>query len=446
MVVNQRCQHLAVVLADGVLGRVIDIAPDVDKVLEVLAEDGVVYTSLWCQHVYLSVLVGHHHLLLCCPLGVSSEIGVARLLVEAINSLHHIFLVHNLAQQLSVQIIQIQVVISVALAWQQNVVACNLHIVEHLFLHILIHLVFDGQFAYCRQWISHIDTQHILMAIHRKDGYLRCIACGFDARYVAVFVKRQVDFASLMALDVVAPHAYLRVYLSWHRILVGIIAWIFSKLLALWLCALKQLHRVLLYSTLVVANPDNLLRISREHHRRVCREFLLVHPVGYAVYYLVALAILGHLTLCIIVQQLHQIDVIVAHKSYLITIRRKDRRLLWTAIAQGLQFVVSDAIYIIGGGKRATINRLGVSLYQHPCAIRTQYVSIHALHLSTSRAGSIKQHASLLASLKRVSDNLLAVVANLRVSLAISHWAHSTHCLTFKLSACNSFQRNFLSS
>ena len=291
-------------------------------------------------------------------------------------------------------------VISVALAWQQNVVICNLHVVKHLFLHILVNLILDGQLAYCRQRIGHIYAQHILMAIHCEDSNLSRIACCLDTWDVSLCVEWQFYLTCLMTLYVVAPHANLRVHLSWHWVLVCIVARIFSKLLALRLCALKQLHRVLLHSALVVANPDNLLRVGREHHRRVCRELLLVNPVGYTVDNLVALAILCNLTLCIIIQQFHQIDVIIAHKGYLISVWREYRSLLWSTVAQRLQLIVTDAIYIIGGSERATIYCLSVCLNQHSCAVRTQYISIHALHLSTTCSCSIKQHSSLLASLK----------------------------------------------
>jgi hypothetical protein len=42
VVVYQRSQLFTVVLADGVQGWIIDIAPDVDVILQIFAEDGIV--------------------------------------------------------------------------------------------------------------------------------------------------------------------------------------------------------------------------------------------------------------------------------------------------------------------------------------------------------------------------------------------------------------------
>ena len=147
MVVDKCGELFAVVLADGVLGGIVDIAPDIDKVLEVLAENGVADTRLRSERLYLAILVGHHHLLLGSTSGVSGKIGVAGLLVVTVNGLNHKILVDNLAQQLSVQVVQIQMVVAIALAGQQDVLIGELDIVEHLFLDVLINLILDSQLA-----------------------------------------------------------------------------------------------------------------------------------------------------------------------------------------------------------------------------------------------------------------------------------------------------------
>ena len=53
----------------------------------------------------------------------------------------------NLAQQLSVQVVQIQMVVAIALAGQQDVLIGELDVVEHLFLDVLINLILDSQLA-----------------------------------------------------------------------------------------------------------------------------------------------------------------------------------------------------------------------------------------------------------------------------------------------------------
>ena len=91
--------------------------------------------------------MGHHHLLLGSAGGISGKIGVAGLLVVTVNSLYHKLLVDNLAQQLSVQVVQVQMVVAIALAGQQDVLIGELDVVEHLFLDVLINLILDSQLA-----------------------------------------------------------------------------------------------------------------------------------------------------------------------------------------------------------------------------------------------------------------------------------------------------------
>ena len=255
--------------------------------------------------------MSHHHLLFCCTSRVSGKISIARLLVVAVNSVYHILVVHNLSQQLTVQVIEIQMVITVALTGQQDMILCYLHIVEHFLLDVLLYFVLDSQLTHRRQRICHIDTQLVLMAIHRKDSDFRWVAGRFDTWDIAVGIQWHVDLACLATLDIKAVHTYLRVHLSWHGIFIGIVA-----------------NRVLFNRTLVVANPYKLLRVGREYHRRVGSKFLLIHPVGNTIDNLVVLTVLRDLTLGIVIQQLHQIDVILAHKGYQVTIGRENRRLL----------------------------------------------------------------------------------------------------------------------
>ena len=147
MVVDECGELFAVVLTDGVLGGIVDVAPDIDKVLEVLAENGVADTRLGSECLDLSILVGHHHLLLGSTGGVSGKIGIAGLLVVTVNGLHHKVLVDNLAQQLSVQVVEVQMVVAIALAGQQDMLVGELDIIEHLFLDVLIYLILDSQLA-----------------------------------------------------------------------------------------------------------------------------------------------------------------------------------------------------------------------------------------------------------------------------------------------------------
>ena len=203
------------------------VAPDIDEILKIAAEHRIVHTRLLRQHLRLSVGVGHHHLLVCRPVGIGGKVCVTRLLIEAIDTLHHILVLHNLTQQLAVQVVEIQMIIAVALAGQQDMLVCDLHLLERLFLHILIDLVFDSQLTDGRQRIGHIDPQHVLMAIECEDGYLRRIAGSLYTGDIAVCIQRQFDASRLMRLDVKTMHTDLRIHLTRHRIFIGIESRIF---------------------------------------------------------------------------------------------------------------------------------------------------------------------------------------------------------------------------
>ena len=446
VVVNERRQCLAARLAERVLRRVVKVAPDVDKVLEVRREDSAVHARLLRERLNLAVLAGHHHLLLRRPLGVRSKVGVARCLVVAVDVLHHIFVAHNLAHQLSVQVVQVQVVVAVALAGHQDVLVRHERLLHRLLLHILVHLVLDNHRAHRRQRVAHPHLQVVLMAVHGEHQHLCRVARRLQSRDVAVLLQRQLQLARLVTLDVVRQDADLRVLLARHGILVGVVARIVLELRTLRRQSLEQLHRILRHVRLVVANPYNLLRVRREHHRRVRRELLLVHPVGNAVDDGVPLAVLRHLTLRVVVEQLHQVDVIVAHEGNLRAVRREHRRLLRSVLRQRLQLVVLNAINIIGGGERVAVDALRLRLDQQPPSVRTHDVAVHACHLRAARRCSVEERAHLLARLERVRHDASSVAAYLRVRLAVGHRPHLRHCLLPEHAACDVPQLQFLSS
>ena len=283
------------------------------------------------------------------------------------------------------------------------------------------------------------------MTVHGHHGHLRRITRCLDTGNIAVSIEWHIDLASLMRLDIIAMYTDLRVHLAGHRILIGIVPGIFGILTALRIQSLEYLHRILLHSTLIVADPDNLPGISREHHRAVGREFFFIHPVRDTVDYLIELTVCGHLTLRIVIQQLHKPDIIIPDKSYLITIGRKYRCLLWTAITQQLQLVVPDTIYIIGGSERTAIDGLRLGLNQHPAAIRAHDIIVYTVNLCPSGGGCVKQHAHLLASTERADFHTFPVIADLSIGLTISHRAHFLHRLGSEITVGNTLQTEFLS-
>ena len=321
----------------------------------------------------------------------------------------------------------------------------QLNLFEALLLEIFISLFLQSQLADSRERIGHIDTQHVLMAVHRHDGHLRGIARRLDAGDIAISVERHVDLASLMRLDIIAVHTDLRVHLSRHRILIGIVARIFRILTVLGIQSLEDLHGILLHSALVITDPDNLFGICREDHRTVGREFLLVHPVGNTVEHLIELAVGSYLTLCIVIKQLDEPDVIIPDKGYLIAVWRENGCLLRTTVTQRLQLVVPDTIYIIGGSERTAIDGLRLGLYQHPSAIGTHDIVVHPVDLCPSGCGGIEQDTYLLAGTERADFYPFTVIADLSVGLTIGHRTHFLHCLGAEITVGNTLQAEFLS-
>ena len=271
------------------------------------------------------------------------------------------------------------------------------------------------------------------MTVQSHHAHLRRIASGLHAWDVAVGVKRQLQRARLVALDVVGHDLNLRVHLSWHRIFVRVFAGIVAKLLTLRCQALEELHRVLLHLTLVEAHPHQLLRVGCERHGRIIGELLLVHPVRDTIDDLVALTVLRHLALGVVVEQLDEIDVIVAHKGNDIAIGREHGCLLRASFAQRFQLVVLDGEDIIGGGERAAVDTLRLRLDKQSFAVGAHDVAVHPAHLLATSRRCVKEHAHLLTRLERIGHDAPAVVTDLCVGVTASQRRYSLHRLLTEL-------------
>ena len=132
--------------------------------------------------------MSHHHLLIGCAIRIGCEISIAFLLVKSINALHHILISHNLAQQLTIQVVEIQMVITISLAGQKNIVICQLHIFQRFLFNVFLRLILYNHLADSSLRINHIDTKHILMTIHREYSNLSSIAGGFDTRNIPISI------------------------------------------------------------------------------------------------------------------------------------------------------------------------------------------------------------------------------------------------------------------
>ena len=388
--------------------------------------------------------MSHHHLLFHRSTGIGGKISIPSLFVITIDRFHLILLCNDLTLQLTVQVIEIQMVKAIALTRQQDMLVGDLDILQHILFDVLLHLILYRQLTDRRYGICHIDTESVLMTVHGEDGYLRRIAGGLDTGDVTIGIEGHINLPYLTRLNIITPYTHLRIRLSRNGIFISISTRIFRKLLALRLQALKQLHRVLLHRTLVVADPDDLTRISRKDHRRVSGELLFIHPVRNTVDDLVAFPIHCHLTLCTVRNQIHQIDIIVSHKRDQITIGRKHRCLLGTAVTQRFKYVVKDIVDIKDCRKRMTIDGLRLCLNQHPTPVGAHDIIIDLFQLGPLRCGDIKQDFNLFPRTERITLHPFAVAANLSISLPIRQGTDCLHHLRAELTTGNRFQTQLI--
>ena len=407
--------------------RGVQITPCMDEVLPVAAEDGRAPPRLRRQALPPAVLAGHPHALVGSPVLMRGIVGIAALLVIAIDGADFVVATFYLPQQLSVQVIEIQVHIAVAVAGQQDVLAADAQATHGLFADILVRPVLDSQLADGAQRIYHIDAQAVLMPVQRTHRHTAGIVSRHNARYVAAGVHRHLQLPRAATLYVIAPHADGSILPTCYRILVGVEAGIVGELAALGPQPLEQRHGVLLDMTLVVAHPHQLPAVGGEHHGTLHAELLLVHPVGNAIDDGVGLAVLRHLHLSIIVKQFHYIDIVRTYESNLQPVGRKQGCLLRPAVRQRRGAVVAHIIQIIACSVRAAVNALHIRLDKQPPTVGTQLVALHGTDGAALHRGGIEQHAHFPTRLERVEHDAPAVVAYLCIRLAVGHRRHGSH-------------------
>ena len=325
LVVNQGGKQLSPIVVEGVDPRSMEIAPYIDVIFEVLAEDGIVGALLGREFGNLSGSIGHVDVALggpcqLCRTLIGGKIGIARGFVIAIDIGHHHLSLHHLSHQPSVEGIEIELVETVPLAGQQDMVVGNLDGREHILPDIAVHLVADNELADGRERVDHIDGQLVLMAVHGIDGHLGGVAGHDDTGDISVLVEGHLQLPGLSRLDVETVHGDGGVLFARHRIFVAVETGIFGVFLLGRAESLEPLEGKFLHLALVVPYPAYLPAVCCEDHTAVHRELFFVHPVGNAVDDLVAHAILGHLALGIVVEQLHEEDVVVSDESNLLAV------------------------------------------------------------------------------------------------------------------------------
>ena len=413
------------------------------QIAVVATEDGGAHTGSRRQTVGGAVAVGHEHLSAGGSRGVRLIIDITRLLIVAVDSGYLVVAVGQLAHLSTAHIVEIEMLITAALAGQQDGLVADAYLSEHLLLHVFLSLLLDHQSAVGSHGVHEVEAQTVLVAVHRDDSHPFGRTRREHAGDVAVGIEGHGERARLTRREVDALHRNLRVVAARHRILIRVVAGIFAILLALGGQSLEQLHGVLLHGALVVAYPHQVPTVGSEHHRAVGRELLLIHPVGDAVDHLVATAVVGHLLLLTVFVQVDHEDIILADEGHLAAVGREDGHLLRPTLTEGHQGLILQGIEIVVGCRRTAIDGLRLRLYQHPPPVGTHRIAVD-MDVGILHLGGVEEHTGELARLKRVAHHLPTIAADLGVVLAIGQRTHLRQACGGKLTAGDVLQTKTL--
>ena len=231
MVVFEHFQRLAVAVAEGGHVWSTDVGIDVHVILHVFAEYGTVVAFFCGEFFYLALAVapvnGRVHRVVC-QVGGKIEAAVRR--VVSIEALDDELPVYGLLYQAAVQVVEIEVVVSVTLAGQHETVGVECQILKDVFTDVLVHVVAQDFLALRGTRVGHVHFQAVLMAVQRKDGQFGRVVGETDARDIAVGFKGKFHRADYAGLDVERLHADSRVGRTGHGILVFVASGIFRIL------------------------------------------------------------------------------------------------------------------------------------------------------------------------------------------------------------------------
>ena len=274
-------------------------------VLQVVAEGGVACARLRGEAGLFALLVDVVYGAAHGAGLVALVVEVARLLIPSVEVGHLVLAVGELAHQLSVEVVEVQVVVVVALALQDEIVRVEADVLVGGLIDVGGRLLAQHQLAYGRARIGHVHVHATLVAVEGDDGQLLGVGGEVYAGDVVLLVNLQVHLAGHLRLDVVGVYAHLRVVHSGQRILVGVGTGVEG--VGLMAGSHAAIHgegergHVALYALHIGYH----LAVGAELIALVHGELLLVHPVGDAVEHLVELAVGSHLRLAVAKHQLH---------------------------------------------------------------------------------------------------------------------------------------------
>ena len=185
------------------------------------------------------------------------------------------------------------------------------------------------------------------MAVQCHNGKFAGIFREADAGDISVCIYRKLHGAGHVRFDVVRTYFYFRVRVSGFRILVGVFSRIIFQRSNLRCFSREHRKRIGRNFRLVEADESNHGIIGTELQGAVETELFFIYPVGDTVENHILLAIFGHLAFAVTVEQLYEKYIIVTHESDHRSVWRKDGDLLRSAVGQPFNNVVCRNSLII---------------------------------------------------------------------------------------------------
>ena len=185
------------------------------------------------------------------------------------------------------------------------------------------------------------------MAVQCHNGKFAGIFREADAGDISVCIYRKLHGAGHVRFDVVRTYFYFRVRVSGFRILVGVFSRIIFQRSNLRCFSREHRKRIGRNFRLVEADESNHGIIGTELQGAVETELFLIHPVWDTVDNRVLFTVFGNLAFTIAIKQFHKKDIVIADKSYHCSVWRKDGDLLRSAVGQPFNNVVCRNSLII---------------------------------------------------------------------------------------------------
>ena len=366
------------------------------------------------SHIHLSVVWAEHGCL---------EIDITRFLIHSVDVGHIVVTLLHLTNQLTIQVVEIEVHITITIAWQQDGLLAHDALLYHFLLHILLDILTDEHLATASKRIDRIKTHIILMTVHRIDNEAVGIGRSLDARIVTIGIERYIELKGLATLHIIAPKAHLRIVLSCLRVLVGKLTRIFMIFRSPRLIALEHLKRVLFHLRLIEANPSDSRTIGIPGKSLVESKLLLIYPVGNTIDDFIELTIRSNLLFSLAIGN---IKVVSLDKSHMLGVWRPSSHLLVLAFGKFGKLFATYIIYVELCLVGTAIHRLALGCHQELLAVRADDISIDRLERSL-RLVNVKNHLYLLAIFERIGNNLLSVAADGSIQIGTFHRIDSRH-------------------